>query len=276
MKPLTSACGMVVERRGHGPPVFLIHGLGGPMMWEKLVPLLAGSHEVIIPHLPGFGESPAPGRKLTSEDHAVNLGELAASMDLTGLRVAGVSYGGDIAAHLAMRVPRRVSRLVLICPTGAGNYHALRFIRALSGDRFNGLKIRFLGYPAVAEFLSRRSYYRISNRPPDLVERYLGQLSRPGHGEALLHALDDIAGAGADLPRLLAGAPVPVTLVWGRYDRTIPPPPEGLFRSAGMESAPLPDLVVIPDCGHSVPLENPVKLAEIIGAGPSLSGAAPV
>ena len=58
--------GMVVDRRGAGPAVLLIHGVGGPLMWEKLMPMLARSRDGVLPHLRGFGDSPAPEGTMSS------------------------------------------------------------------------------------------------------------------------------------------------------------------------------------------------------------------
>src|SRR5689334_16691824 len=47
------------ERRGSGPPLVLIHGLGSRrQVWGPLIAELARHREVIAIDLPGFGESP--------------------------------------------------------------------------------------------------------------------------------------------------------------------------------------------------------------------------
>ena len=50
--------GRVVRFRavGDGPPVLLVHGLGGsPRWWSRTTQTLAEAHRVILPELPGFG-----------------------------------------------------------------------------------------------------------------------------------------------------------------------------------------------------------------------------
>src|SRR2546428_7184353 len=45
---------------GEGPPLILVHGLGGAAAnWTELVPLLIGRHRVLVPDLPGHGGSTA-------------------------------------------------------------------------------------------------------------------------------------------------------------------------------------------------------------------------
>jgi pimeloyl-ACP methyl ester carboxylesterase len=51
---------------GAGEPVVLVHGLGGwAGNWRAVAPLLARSHRVLVPELPGHGGS-AP---LVGRDH---------------------------------------------------------------------------------------------------------------------------------------------------------------------------------------------------------------
>src|SRR2546429_6037312 len=45
---------------GDGPPLLLVHGLGGAASnWTELVPLLARRHRLLVPDLPGHGRSTA-------------------------------------------------------------------------------------------------------------------------------------------------------------------------------------------------------------------------
>ncbi|GAA1889307.1 alpha/beta fold hydrolase [Asanoa iriomotensis] len=52
---------LVHERRGAGPPLVLLHGIGHHWRaWEPVLDRLAEHHDVIAVDLPGFGRSPAP------------------------------------------------------------------------------------------------------------------------------------------------------------------------------------------------------------------------
>src|SRR5256885_15394456 len=45
---------------GEGPPLILVHGLGGAAAnWTELVPLLVRRHRLLVPDLPGHGGSTA-------------------------------------------------------------------------------------------------------------------------------------------------------------------------------------------------------------------------
>src|SRR6266852_4160401 len=42
---------------GKGPPLLLVHGLGGPPMWQKVLGPLSKRFRVMAVDLPGFGDS---------------------------------------------------------------------------------------------------------------------------------------------------------------------------------------------------------------------------
>jgi pimeloyl-ACP methyl ester carboxylesterase len=259
--------GMVVERHGGGPPILLVHGLGGPLMWEKLVPLLSTTHEVIVPHLPGFGESPAFNTKLTYHDHARLLTDFLRQSGLTNVIMAGISYGGSVAAITAAETTGIIHRLVLICPTGLGTYPGLR--------RF-GKITRFLtrcitGYALSSRWLSdrvsRRSFNNLRSRPPDLVDRVLSQMRIAGHVRAFADAFGEIATQGQLIPSIAQTLPEDTIIVWGEHDRILPPEnTSGILASGGRFN-----FVRFPECGHSVPMEEPVRLSNIIMEGGSSS-----
>lgn len=103
---------------GTGPPIVLVHGLG--VSGRYLLPTaraLAGDFRVVVPDLPGFGQSVRPPRPLL-------LTELSAFLDRFG-EAAGIgratflanSFGCQIVTHLAATRPDRVERLLLVGPT---------------------------------------------------------------------------------------------------------------------------------------------------------------
>jgi pimeloyl-ACP methyl ester carboxylesterase len=253
---------LAVERRGAGPPLLLIHGLGGPAMWERIVPVLAGSAGVIVPHLPGFGESAAPRVPHTAEGHARLLAILLDALDLRAVTVAGISYGGEIAALLAAARPGRVASLVLISPTGVKRYPAL--LRAPPVRSILRPLLRLmLPRRRVADALSRRSFHQIASRPADLLDRYLQGLARPGNIDCLVSAIEDIWTGGGRLPGFIGKLTVPVRIAWGANDRTNPPERAGLLtRGAGVHP-----IAYLEGCGHSVALEKPSELAGFILTG---------
>ena len=93
---------------GDGPPLMLVHGLGGTVEnWRALAPALAERHRVLVPDLPGHGQSEAlpEARNLDAFVAAV-----IALLDAENLERAvwiGHSLGGTIALRAAARGSQR-------------------------------------------------------------------------------------------------------------------------------------------------------------------------
>jgi 3-oxoadipate enol-lactonase len=100
---------------GSGPLVLFLGGLG--MTRNGFDPQLEalGSHNRCVAwDLPGFGASPLPAQGLSFTLLADAAADLIAVLGETRAHVAGLSMGGQIALHLALRHPGRVRSLALL------------------------------------------------------------------------------------------------------------------------------------------------------------------
>lgn len=136
---------LAYEMSGAGEPLLLVHGSPGDhRAWSRAIRQLPEGFLALVPDLPGYGNSdPPPGAGM----HAtVGLAEaLAQLVNSIGRPVwlAGHSYGGNVALHLASLRPRQVRGLALIDPV---------FMRALSligqTDLLAVTEVFFTGYAA--------------------------------------------------------------------------------------------------------------------------------
>jgi 2-hydroxy-6-oxonona-2,4-dienedioate hydrolase len=121
----TSAGGGSIAWRswGDGPPLVLLHGASGSWThWIRNVAPLSERFRVIVPDMPGFGDSDVPPEPHTAEGLAELL---AGSLDVmlpspTRIDLAGFSFGSIIAGLMAARLGHRVSTLVLVGTGGLG------------------------------------------------------------------------------------------------------------------------------------------------------------
>lgn len=116
---------------GSGTPVLLIMGLAADSaMWVMQVPaLVAEGYEVITFDNRGAGRSSTPPGPYSMEQMA---GDALAVLDATGAdraHVVGVSMGGAIAQHLALKAPERVRSLVLVSTWANKNPYTERMER---------------------------------------------------------------------------------------------------------------------------------------------------
>src|SRR5690349_20228100 len=107
-----------VLRRGQGGPVLLLHGFDTVHPTAPFLDLLGRHAEIVAPSSPGFGNSKRP-RDFDTMYDLVRL-YLAIIEDLPQEKVAvlGLSFGGWLAAEVALACSHKVSKLILADPVG--------------------------------------------------------------------------------------------------------------------------------------------------------------
>ena len=112
------------------PPLVLFHGGSGSWThWlRNLLPLAASGRRVLVPDLPGFGDSALPpgGGDVDVMPEPLEAG-LAQLLGDTACDLIGFSFGGMTAGLLAHRFPARVLRLILVGAPGFGILPLVRF-----------------------------------------------------------------------------------------------------------------------------------------------------
>jgi pimeloyl-ACP methyl ester carboxylesterase len=117
-----SAAGVRTHYRVAGPPggtpVVLLHGLA--VSHRYLMPtarVIARTHPVYVPDLPGFGLSGKPATVYDVTMHARHVAAFAAALELPPACVVGNSFGAEVAAALAADHPGVAAAVVLVGPT---------------------------------------------------------------------------------------------------------------------------------------------------------------
>lgn len=102
--------------QGDGTPVLLIMGLAADQsMWLMQVPALLGAgYKVITFDNRGVGGSSSPPGAYTMEQMAADGLAVLDAAQADRAHVIGVSMGGAIAQHLALKAPERVRSLMLV------------------------------------------------------------------------------------------------------------------------------------------------------------------
>lgn len=114
-----SGTALTVRQAGSGDPILVLHGSGGPDTVTSLVTHLAETHRVLAPIHPGWGGTSLPDTPGGVAGLATTYLDLLESQALTRVTVAGVSFGGWIAAEMAAADhTHRIARLVLIDALG--------------------------------------------------------------------------------------------------------------------------------------------------------------
>jgi pimeloyl-ACP methyl ester carboxylesterase len=244
---------------GVGPPLVLVHGLGGSALnWAQLAPELARTRRVLVPDLPGHGRSaplPAAERGARAlEPYARVVAALVAREGMSAAAVVGHSLGGLVSLRLAVAEPEAVSELVLAAPAGISSTR--RLARAAlpvlavvrPGRRISRFRRRVAASPRlrVAVF----GYWGAADPaalPPAAVHGFLAGWDWHSDTWAAARALlrDD---PRTELGRIRC----PCLVLWGARDNQVPVA-DG-FEFARRLGAPLR---VVADCGHLLIGERP-------------------
>lgn len=246
-----------VHVEGTGRPLVYLHsgsGEVGPM--PVFAQLAAAGFRVLVPELPGFGESDKAPDWRGVDDVVLHLRRVFDVLELDAAVVVGSSFGGWLAAELAVWFPERVRALVLADAVG------LRLDGAPISDVFGGPG------SVIEELLARANPHGRDmaalmaplfepEAPADLPLRYqirgMEVLARVGWNPYLHN------------PRLLGRLPLitaPTLVLWGAQD-TLVPVAHGERYAAAIPGA---RLVTVPECGHLPAIEQPGITAELIAA----------
>lgn len=103
------------ERRGHGPDVLLIAGLGDPAeAWQAQLDGLSDRYLLTAFDNRGAGRTPLPEGRLSPTTMADDAAALLRTLEVPSAHVAGFSMGSAIAQEMALRYPELVRSLVLM------------------------------------------------------------------------------------------------------------------------------------------------------------------
>lgn len=216
-----------------GRTFVLIHGIGmGRIVFTEVAEILAAHGRVLVPDLPGFGDSPEPGTTTRIEETAELIAHFISDEGATNVTLVGHSMGTQIVAEVAHRHPHLIDTLVLIAPTI--NRHerhaaqqAARMVQDLSGE---SAKVLFEG---VVEYVKTSPVW-FANKLRLMLD----------------HHIEDIC------PEIQT----PTLVLRGETDRVCPR--EWVQEVA--DALPHSEMLEIPDRGHEAIIKSPEPVASMI------------
>lgn len=248
--------GIVLHYRLHGtegaPAVALANSLGtDARIWDEVIDRLAGRYRVLSYDKRGHGLSDAPAGDYSLDDHVADLAGLLDHVGMRRVGLAGVSVGGLIAQGFALRHPERLAALVL-CDTVPQLGDAAMWNGRIAAIRKGGLA-------SIAD---------------GIMERWFSERFRRGRPDELagwrnLFVRSDVEGycgtcatlRDTDLRAEIGSIATPTLVLVGEHDGSTP---VAMVRGCA-EAIPGARFEVIADAGHIPSIEQPAKVAALMG-----------
>jgi pimeloyl-ACP methyl ester carboxylesterase len=238
---------------GQGDPLLLLHGFGADKdHFGALLVALSSRYRLIVPDLPGFGESSRdPSLAYDIPSQTARFGRFVQALGLSGFHLAGASMGGYIAGYYAADHPEEVQSLLLMAPAGI-----LPPVPGKLQQIYEREGRILLLYRSLSEF---DDFMRVLfHNPPWLptpIKRHLVERHSHAH-ELYLKILADMVNGGMGLleDRLELIA-CPTLVLWGREDQVLPVATLARFTA----EIPRSRGAVIDNCGHVPYLEKPFQ-----------------
>ncbi|NJP67607.1 alpha/beta fold hydrolase [Streptomyces spiramenti] len=246
--------------------VLLLHGGGidrADFTWRDAVGPLAERFHVLVPDLPGYGETDKPDIDYTIDFYGDFVRDFMAELDVPRAHLVGLSMGGGIALNMALRHAELVDRLVPVNSYGLTHEiksplltwvftrvpPAHRYLYKQSGKSRDKIRSHFAGaVPGMTE---------------DMVEEMYAMYQAPEAGKAFRSLnRSDVTPRGlrTDYSRRVDEIKAPTLFAHGAQDPVVPLD-QGERAAARMENA---QAYGIPGAGHFAPREQPEAFNDLV------------
>lgn len=273
MKQLLLSTGSAMRYWHYNPHkelvIIMVHGFRGTHHGLAKVVEALPEYQIIVPDLPGFGDSmPLAGQLHSLENYLRALDEFITTLDLKQPPILlGHSFGSIIAGHFAAMYPERLEKLILINPIGAP---------ALEGPRSTLTRLAIMYYWLGKKLPAKLAHKWLAN--PSIVKIMSVTMAKTKdkelqnyiHSQHLQHfstfanprvvAEAFRTSVSHDVSQIASNIKVPTLLIAGEKDDITPLEKQELLASKNA----LLRLEVIPSVGHLIHYEKPVEAATLI------------
>jgi len=239
-----------VVRQGAGRPLLLLHGFQTVAPDAPFLDLLGRHAEIIAPSHPGFGDSPRPADFETVYDLVHLYLELLETLRHETVSLMGLSFGGWLAAEIAVKAGARIDRLVLVDALGI----------KISDPETPDILDVFNAHPREVVRASWHAPKKWAPRYDDMPDDQLVRVARARDALCLygwhpyMH--------NPRLRRWLGRIRRPALVVWGASDGVVKPS----YGEAYSKLIPGSRFALIPGAGHHPEIEQPRAFADCVGA----------
>ncbi len=244
---IESIAGVELEvlRRGAGNPLLLLHGFQHLDPRLPIVDLLARDVELMAPSHPGFGSSSRPANFGTVYDLVHLYLAFIESLPPGPLTLMGLSFGGWLAAEVAVKAGRRIDTLILVDALGI----------KLSDRETPDILDVFNAHPQEVIEKSWHDPRRFAPNYDDMEDEEL--VARARNWDALARYGFHPYMHNPQLKRWLSNIKARTLVLWGASDGVVKP----AYGAAYARLIPDARFESIAECGHHPEIEQPEVLA---------------
>ncbi len=234
---------------GSGYPVLFLQGSGpGASGWlnfrYNVQHFVDQGYQVIIPDLPGFGDSDKPDLDYTLNFFAESMMDFANQLDLEKFALVGNSLGGAVSLGMSLANPDRISHLILMGCGGLENievyFQQMEGIQAMT-------KIP-LGSPEFTPAYLKEVLKLIVFNPEHITDELIEERFR------ILKTQNPAVFTRMSIPNItdrLKEINTPILGFWGAQDRFCPISGARTL----VEQCPNAEMITLSQCGHWVMIE---------------------
>ncbi|MCL6595852.1 MAG: alpha/beta hydrolase [Firmicutes bacterium] len=240
----------------------LLHGGGidsGQISYGTVLPRLARTHRVVVPDLPGFGDTPGDHRVSTVDAYVTSVISLISELGLNSVCLGGLSLGGGIALGIALHKPAWLRKLVLVAPYGLTDRIPYRRLTSFL-VRHPQFSIRLgnwsVSRPRRAQWSLRGLLANKAALTPDLVSLVVAEAKRPEAGrawQAIQRSEVTAQGLKTCYRNHLSAIEIPTLILVGAQDHLVSP--EDCRQASQL--MPHASLQIFERCSHWVPRDQP-------------------
>ena len=233
---------------GEGKVILILHGWGGSSSSYRDLMLKLADHgyRVIVPDLPGFGQSEAPPESgWQVDDYVKQLVNFVKKLNVNKIFLYAHSFGGRLAIKWAAERPKEIEKLILCGAAGLKPKLTLKKIIAWPVAKIGKI---FFFIPPFNFFkpLVKKIFYRLL-REQDYYQS--NELKKTF-----------IKITKEDLKSQLHKINVPTLIIWGAKDKYTPLK-DGVIMNREIKNA---KLAVIKNAGHGLHLKNPGQVVNLV------------
>ena len=238
---------------GKGPTILLLHGYtGNKYNWIKFVPYLTKDYHIVIPDIPGYGESSMIEKdSYNLSNQVLRLHKFAQAIQLNKFHIVGHSMGGLFAGTYAVRYPDEIISVGLFSSSGVKSPE--KSIMVQMKDK--GINLFAIKNSNDMQRLTSLLYAKPPSVPYPiekvLLKTYISNRQiYEKEGNEIYPAFISLE---KDLPKIKAST----LILWGDQDKAVDISSVPVFEK-GLKNH---KTVIIKDCGHMPIIEKPQETA---------------